>query len=103
MFLATLPSRLHILCLEPRCVILRVREEEMLEDLKRQDGESCRKAGDILVAALKLLRSFVIDIDPALVLLLYVIRPCSGRFERSRSYIFSSAVIYSDYLISKQD
>jgi len=61
---ATLPSRLRVTCFEPRCVGSRVREEEMQEDMKRQEGENCRKAGDILVAVFKLLRSFVIDIDP---------------------------------------
>jgi len=38
----------------------------MQEDMKTQEGENCRKAGDILVAVFKLLRSFVIDIDPVL-------------------------------------
>jgi hypothetical protein len=82
---ATLPSRLRDLCFEPRCVGCRVREEQMQEDMKRQEGENCRKAGDILVAAFKLIRSFVIDIDQVLDFLMYGIRPCSGRFERSRS------------------
>jgi hypothetical protein len=74
----------------------------MQEDVKRQEGQSCRKTGDILVATLKVLRSFVIDIDPCLVFLLYVIRQCSGRFERSRSYIFSArSFIQIAYLASK--
>jgi hypothetical protein len=34
--------------------------------MKRQEGENCRKAGNILVAVFKLLRSFVIDIEPDL-------------------------------------
>jgi len=63
---ATLPSRLRVLCFEPRCVGCRVREEEMQEGMKRQEGENYRKAGDILVAVFKRLRSFVIDIDPVL-------------------------------------
>jgi hypothetical protein len=57
----------------------------MQEGMKRQEGGNCRKAGDILVAVFKILRSFVIDVDPILDFLMYGIRPCPGRFERSRS------------------
>jgi hypothetical protein len=65
MFLASLPSRLSVLCSEPRCVGCRVRQEEM-QDMKTREGENCRKASDILVVVFKLLRLFVIDIDPVL-------------------------------------
>jgi hypothetical protein len=82
---ATLPSRLRVLCFEPRYVSCHVREEEMQEGMKRQEGENCRKAGDILVAVFKIWTSFVIDVDPVLDFLMYGIRPCPGRFERSCS------------------
>jgi hypothetical protein len=57
----------------------------MQEDMKRQEGENCRKAGDILVGVFKLSRSFFIDVDPVLRFLMHGIRPYPGRFERSRS------------------
>jgi hypothetical protein len=57
----------------------------MQGDIKTQEGENCWKARDILAAVFKLLRSFVIHIDPVLGFLVYGVRPCSGRFKRSRS------------------
>ena len=57
----------------------------MQGDMKKQEGESCRNAVDIFLTVFKLLRSFVIDIDPVWAVLLYCISPCSGCFERSRS------------------
>lgn len=100
---AALPSRLRVLCFEPRCVGCRVREEEMQEDMKRQEGENCRKAGDILVAVFKLLRSFVIDIDPVSGFLCMALGRVPDVSKEVAVNIVFSAVIYLDGLLSKRD
>jgi hypothetical protein len=75
----------------------------MQEDMKRQEGEKCRKAGDILVAVFKLLWLLVFYIDPVWVFWCMALGCVPDVSKEVAVKFVYSVVIYSVGLLSKQN